>query len=142
MSLTTPETIRTLQRKLYTQAKQEPNFRFYALYDKRYGADILSQAYALVRSNTGAPGIDGVTVESIEEGEGKECFLQRLREQVESKTYRTDAVRRVWIPKPDGSQRPLGIPMLVSYCTSLQVTLGMMEPGQPRWPEVSIPPLG
>ena len=82
MSLSTPETIRTLQRKLYTKAKQEPAFRFYALYDKCYRADILSHAYARVRSNQGAPGIDGVTCETIEAGEGKAQFLSQLGAQL------------------------------------------------------------
>jgi group II intron reverse transcriptase/maturase len=112
MRLSTPETVRTLQRKLYAKAKQEPGVRFYALYDKRYRADILSHAYERVRSNEGAPGINGQSFEAIEAEEGKERFLQRLREQLESKTYRAEAVRRAWIPKPDGSKRPLGIPTL------------------------------
>ena len=110
MTLSTPEAIRTLQRKLYTKAKQEPGFRFYALYDKLSRADILSHAYALVRANQGAPGIDGQTFEAIERQEGKAQFLACLREELTHKTYRADAVRRVWIPKPDGSRRPLGIP--------------------------------
>ena len=70
--LLTPEKIRTLQRKLYTKAKQEPGYRFYALYDKVYRADILRHAYNLVRSNKGAPGIDGVSFETIEAEEGVE----------------------------------------------------------------------
>jgi len=112
MTLSTPDAIRTLQRKLYTKAKQEPGFRFYALYDKLSRADILSHAYALVRANKGAPGIDGQTFEAIETQDGKEQFLACLREQLTHKTYRADAVRRVWIPKPDGSRRPLGIPTI------------------------------
>lgn len=76
------------------------------------GRTSLSHAYELVRSNEGAPGIDGQGFEAIEAEEGKERFLQRLREQLESKTYRADAVRRAWIPKPDGSKRPLGIPTI------------------------------
>lgn len=112
MSLTTPETIRTLQRKLYVKAKQEPAFRFYALYDKLYRADILSHAYECVRANREAPGIDGVTFQAIEAGIGKDAYLAVLREELEQKTYRADGVRRVWIPKPNGSQRPLGIPTI------------------------------
>lgn len=127
MRLSTPETIRTLQRKLYAKAKQEPGFRFYALYDKLYRADILSHAYGLVRSNKGAPGIDGQTFETIEAAEGKERFLQCLREQLEGKTYRAEAVRRVWIPKPDGSKRPLGIPTIRDRVVQMAAKL-VMEP--------------
>jgi len=112
MTLTTPEKIRTLQRKLYTKAKQEPGYRFYALYDKLCRTDILDHAYRLVRSNKGASGIDGTTFEAIEAGEGQEAFVRKLQEQMESKTYQADAVRRVWIPKPDGGKRPLGIPTI------------------------------
>ena len=127
MALKTPDRIRTLQRKLYTKAKQEPGFRFYALYDKLCRADILSHAYRLVRSNKGAPGVDGQTFEAIETGEGEACFVQRLQRQLESKTYRADAVRRVWIPKPDGSQRPLGIPTIQDRVVQMAAKL-VLEP--------------
>ncbi len=110
--LITPDRIRTLQRKLYCKAKQEPDFRFYSLYDKVYREDILSHAYQLVRANKGAPGIDGVSFESIKEGEGEITFLRKLGQELREKQYRCQAVRRVWIPKPDGSQRPLGIPTI------------------------------
>src|SRR5699024_2479019 len=96
MRLSTPIKIRTLQRKLYTKAKREPAFRFYALYDKVYRPDILCHAYNLVRANGGAPGIDGVTCRSTETKEGKAAFIAALAEQLESKTYRADPVRRVW----------------------------------------------
>lgn len=127
MSLTTPNTIRTLQRKLYVKAKQEPAFRFYALYDKVYRADILSHAYDLVRSNRGAPGIDGVTCATIEVGEGKDAYLAELQVALEQKTYRADGVRRVWIPKPDGSERPLGIPTIRDRVVQMALKL-VVEP--------------
>ena len=85
MALVTPEKIRTLQRKLYCKAKQEPAYRFYALYDKVYRADILGHAYNLVRANKGAPGVDGVSFASIEEREGVGQFLQELQEELRSK---------------------------------------------------------
>ena len=125
--LVTPEKIRTLQRKLYTKAKQEPGYRFYALYDKVYRADILRHAYNLVRSNKGAPGIDGVSFETIEAGEGVELFLERLTEEVKNRTYRPMPVRRVMIPKPDGSQRPLGIPTIRDRVVQMAVKL-VIEP--------------
>src|SRR5471032_2128758 len=111
MSLATPTTIRTLQRKLYRKAKAEPDFRFYLLYDKIYRADILRPAYALARANAGAPGTDGMTFAAVE-ASGLEKWLAGLRVELVSKTYRPDPVRRVSIPKPDGGERPLGIPTI------------------------------
>ncbi len=105
MSLTTPDRIRTLQRKLYAKAKQEPAYRFYALYDKIYRKDILSHAWRLVRANGGSPGIDGISFEAIEKGIGIETFLGELARDLKEKTYRAAPVRRVMIPKADGSLR-------------------------------------
>jgi RNA-directed DNA polymerase len=111
MSLATPEKIRSLQRKLYLKAKQEPAFRFYQLYDKVYRADILEHAYLLCRSRGGTSGVDGVTFEQIESS-GPAQWLERLGKELHDKTYRPDPVRRVMIPKPGGGERPLGIPTI------------------------------
>src|SRR5712675_2911992 len=112
MSLVTPEKIRTLQRKLYRKAKAEPAFRFYVLYDKICREDILRHAYGLARGNAGAPGVDGMSFGQIEAA-GLEAWLAGLREELVSKTYRPDPVRRVLIPKPNGGgERALGIPTI------------------------------
>jgi len=110
-SLTTPEKIRSLQRKLYCKAKAEPAFRFYLLYDKICREDILIHAYRLARANAGAPGVDGMTFARIEE-QGLEAWLAGLRAELVLKTYRPDPVRRVMIPKANGGERPLGIPTI------------------------------
>ena len=111
MSVETSEKIRTLQRKLYRKAKAEPAIRFYVLYDKICREDILCHAYAFACANAGAPGMDGVTYKPIETS-GVEAWLAGLREDLVSKTYRPDPVRRVTIPKPGGGERPLGIPTI------------------------------
>src|SRR5215510_16458172 len=112
MSLTTPEKIRSLQRKLYVKAKAEPAFRFYLLYDKIHRADILLHAYRLARANAGAPGVDGMTCDQIE-AQGLEAWLAGLREDLVLKRYQPDPVRRVMIPKASGDgERPLGIPTI------------------------------
>jgi RNA-directed DNA polymerase len=101
MSLETSDKIRTLQRKLYRKAKAEPAFRFYILYDKICRQDILRQAYALARSKAGAPGVDGVTFQQIETS-GAEAWLAGLREDLVSRRYRPDPVRRVRSRKRTG----------------------------------------
>ena len=111
MSLETPIKIRMLQRKLYQKAKEAPSYRFYLLYDKMYREDILAHAYALVKSNHGAPGVDGQTFWGIETL-GLEEWLNGIRTDLRAKTYQPQAVRRVMIPKPGGGERPLGIPTI------------------------------
>ena len=127
MSLLTPDAIRTLQRKLYTKAKQEPAYRFYALYDKVWRADILTFAYRLVRANKGSPGVDGMNFEDIEQRIGIDTFLSELAQDLRNKTYQPDPVRRVMIPKMDGSQRPLGIPTIRDRVVQMGVKL-VIEP--------------
>jgi RNA-directed DNA polymerase len=111
MSLETPIKIRMLQRKLYQKAKEEPNYRFYLLYDKMWREDILLHAYELAKANKGAPGVDGQSFEQIE-SEGREKWLQGIRDDLRAKTYQPQAVRRVKIPKQGGGERPLGIPTI------------------------------
>ncbi len=111
MSLKTPEKIRQLQKKLYVKAKHEPTFRFYQLYDKVHREDILMHAYLLARANGGASGVDGQTFSDIEK-EGLVEWFAELREELHSKTYKPNPVRRVTIPKPGGGTRPLGIPTI------------------------------
>jgi RNA-directed DNA polymerase len=111
MSLATPSKIRELQIKLYRKAKNEPEYRFYMLYDKIYREDILTHAYELARANKGAPGVDGQTFERIESA-GLEKWLTGIRQELRNKTYQPQPVRRVIIPKPGGGERPLGIPTI------------------------------
>ena len=111
VSLATPESVRKLQRALYAKAKADPKYRFYALYDKISRKDVLWHAWGSCRANHGAAGVDQETFERIE-SEGVEGWLDRLAEELKAKTYRPQAVKRVWIPKADGKQRPLGIPTI------------------------------
>jgi RNA-directed DNA polymerase len=129
VTLETPERIRELQRKLYRKAKQEPNFRFYLLYDKVYRRDILSHAYRLVKANKGVGGVEGLTFEAIEEREGgAEKYLDQIAEELKGKTYRPMPVRRVNIPKADGRQkRPLGIPTIKDRVVQMAVKI-VIEP--------------
>lgn len=109
MRLQPPESVQALQRALYRKAKSEPPFQFYLLYDKVHRADVLRHAWALVRANDGAPGVDAVTSAAVE-ADGVDPFLAHLAEELRAHTYRPDPIRRVTIPKRSGGERPLGIP--------------------------------
>jgi RNA-directed DNA polymerase len=102
-------TLQEFQRKLYTKAKAEPKFRFYSLYDKAYRADVLAEAYRKVKANGGTSGIDGETCAMIEE-RGLDQYLAELQREMKEQRYTPRPVRRVYIPKANGKQRPLGIP--------------------------------
>jgi group II intron reverse transcriptase/maturase len=111
MSLTTPPSVQKLRTALYAKAKESPDFRFYALYDKVYRGDVLAHAYERCEANGGAAGVDEQTFEDIERN-GRERWLDELTQELKSRTYEPQPVRRVYIPKPDGKQRPLGIPTI------------------------------
>jgi RNA-directed DNA polymerase len=111
MSLTTPWSVQKLQTALHDKAKESPDRRFYALYDKVYRRDILAFAYQCCQANGGAAGVDGQTFEHIEEY-GAERWLDELAQELKSRIYQPHPVRRVYLPKPDGKQRPLGVPTI------------------------------
>ena len=112
MILEPPESVRKLQMALQAKAKGAPSYRFYLLYDKLYRKDVLKYAYDRCKANKGAPGVDGQDFADIA-AYGEDRWLGELAERLQRKTYRADAVRRVWIPKADGKKlRPLGIPRI------------------------------
>ena len=123
-----PDKLHQLRWKLNQKAKNEPKFRFYALYDRVYREDVLEAAWKHVGKKRKAPGIDGVRAEDIlAEEKGVENFLSSLHEELCSKSYRPDPVKRVYIPKADGSKRPLGIPTLKDRVVQMAVVL-ILEP--------------
>ena len=126
MSLTPPPKVGKLQAALHTKAKNSPDYRFYALYDKLYRRDVLEHAYDRCRSNGGASGVDGQTFADIE-AYGEDRWLDELAEELRNQTYRPQPVRRVFIPKPDGKQRPLGIPCIKDRVAQMAAVL-VLEP--------------
>src|SRR4030081_2504137 len=126
MSLTTPFSVQKLQTALHAKAKESPDFRFYALYDKVYRKDVLAFAYERCKANGGAAGVDGETFEDIE-AYGRERWLDELAQELKSRTYQPLPVRRVYIPKPDGKQRPLGVPAIRDRTAEMAAVL-VLEP--------------
>ncbi len=109
--MTDNERVRDFQRRLYRKAKQEPEYRFYVLYDKIGCLHFLREAYRKVKANGGAPGIDGTTFKQIEK-EGLQDFLLGIQKELNSRNYRPQPVKRVFIPKANDKKRPLGIPTI------------------------------
>jgi RNA-directed DNA polymerase len=126
VSLRPPPKVEKLQAALHTKAKNAPNYRFYALYDKLYRRDVLRFAYERCRRNKGAPGVDDQAFRDIKEY-GEDRWLDELAEELRTKTYLPQPVRRVYIPKPDGKRRPLGIPCIKDRVVQMAVVV-VLEP--------------
>jgi len=127
VKLATPQNVQRLQKALYERAKREPKLRFYSLYDKVCREVVLAHSYALCRANKGAAGPDGMTFEDIEANGGPGPMLARLAEELKAKKYKPGAVRRVYIPKANGGERPLGIPDICDRVVAMAVKL-VLEP--------------
>ena len=110
-NLSDDERVRILQRKLYRKAKQEPEFKFYILYDKISLPYFLRESYRRLKANKGSAGIDGIPFSQIEK-EGQDAFLLNIQQELQTETYKPTAVKRVYIPKANGKLRPLGIPTI------------------------------
>ncbi len=124
--LPSTEWLREFQKKLHAKAKAEPKFRFYTLYDKTYRTDVLEEAYRKAKSNGGACGVDGETFEDVEK-KGVAAYLAELQLEMKERRYVPQPVRRVYIPKPNGKERPLGIPTIRDRIVQTAFLL-IMEP--------------
>ena len=122
MSLGTPNTVETLQTSLQAKAKTVPGYRFYSLWDKVCRKDVIAEAYRRCRANAGAAGVDGEMFEQIE-AHGIERWLEKLRKELVAGTYASKPLLRVWIPKSNGGQRPLGIPTVRDRVVQMAVVL-------------------
>ena len=123
-----PPSLQELRQKLGQKAKQQKHFRFYSLYGLVCREDVLAAAWAAVRRNNGAPGVDGVSIEQVAvTPESEAAFLKEIQQSLQDKTYRAQAVRRVYIPKPNGKLRPLGIPTVRDRVVQAAVLL-VLEP--------------
>ncbi|MCF7913352.1 MAG: group II intron reverse transcriptase/maturase, partial [Candidatus Cloacimonetes bacterium] len=121
-ALKAEERVRSFQRKLYSKAKQEPEFRFYVLYDKLSLPFFLKEAWRRVKANKGAAGYDKVTFSNVIKY-GVEQYLAEIAEELKTETYKAQPILRVYIPKSNGKLRPLGIPTIkdkiVQMCCKL-----------------------
>lgn len=120
------ERVRLLQLKLYLKAKQDKGYKFYILYDKLFQQHIIAEAYKRVKSNNGSPGIDKQTFADVEQY-GRNKFLTEIMEEIRKRTYKPQAVKRVWIDKENGGKRPLGIPTIKDRVVQ-QVCKMVIEP--------------
>ena len=123
---TTKDKVRELQRRLWSKARQQPGRRFHALCDRIHRSDVLRRAWERVKANKGAAGVDGITLEAIEQS-GVETMLQELGDRLRAGEYRPGAVLRRYIPKADGRKRPLGIPTVKERVAQMACKL-VLEP--------------